>query len=218
MKRKKKVNSIVRKFAKNAGFSLIEVLLAIVILGLVAAPILQIFVTSAQINHRSRKIMAATDVAATTMEYLTSLKFDDTTDGIKVIMADTNNVERIPGLFTASGIALPVSLSTLDAFRNELVASYSAVSGNKVFINSISGDNFLGVAFNSVDYNNYEFDVIVWFESNNTGSDDFYTYDVTIEVYDTGEVITQDPDGNDVVSTAHFVEKLITVEGAVANK
>ncbi len=215
MKRKKNI----AKRVGNSGFSLIEVLLAIVILGLVAAPILQIFVTSAQINHRSREIMAATDVANTTMEYLTSLKFDDTTDGIKVIMADTNSVERVPGLsYTASGTQLPVSYATLDAFRNEIIASYSATAGKKVYINSIASDDYLGVALNAVQYNNYELDVIIWFDSNDTGSDKFYTYDVTIEVYKPGEVTTVDADGNSVTSTQHFAEKIVTIEGAVANK
>lgn len=207
------------KRAGNGGFSLIEVLLAIVILGLVAAPILQIFVTSAQINHRSKEIMAATDVANTTMEYLTSLKFDDTTDGIKVIMADTNSIERVPGLsYTASGTQLSTSYATLDAFRSELIASYSATAGKKVYINSIDGDSYLGVALNAVKYSNYELDVIIWFDSNDTGSDKFYTYDVTIEVYKPEEVTTVDEDGNSVTSTQHFAEKLVTIEGAVANE
>lgn len=215
MKRKKNA----KKGAGNHGFSLIEVLLAIVILGLIAAPILQIFVTSAQINHRSKEIMAATDVANTTMEYLTSLKYADTTDGIKVIMTDVNSIERVPGLnYTASGTQLPVSLSTLDAFRSELLATYSASAGKKVFINPIANDAYLGVALHAVEYSNYEFDVIIWFESNNAGSDKFYTYDVTIEVYNTEEVTTVDIDGNSETNTVHYVEKIVTINGAVANE
>ncbi len=212
-------NKDAKKNANNGGFSLVEVLLAIIILGLVAAPILQIFVTSAQINLRSKEIMAATDVANTTMEYLTSLKYGDATEGIKSVMTDTNSVERVPGLsYTAGGTQLATSYANLNDFLSALNTSYGTASGKKVYINSIANDAYLGVALNSVEYDNYKFDVIIWFESNNGGSDTFYTYDVLIEVYGTEEAVVEDDEGNRDVVTTHYVEKIVTIDGAVANE
>lgn len=211
MKRKKKANSIVRKIAKNAGFSLIEVLLAIVILGLVAAPILQIFVTSAQINLRARKTMAATDVANTTMEYLTSLKFEGDT-GISKLFTDAALADRIPGLGYSAEASNVSSYEDISYFRTDVVNSQED-SDYSLLTNSVTG-KCLGLALYGVDYDSYEFDMIIWFDSNKTGTAEYYTYDVTLEVYE--PVDTVDADENPM--TLHFAEPLITVEGAVANK
>lgn len=220
MKRKKKANTVVKKIAKNTGFSLLEVLLAIVILGLVAAPILQIFVTSAQMNLRARKIMAATDVANTTMEYLTSLKFEGDTGSITKIFTDTVDGERIPGLgYTAEAENISTYESMTD-FKTAILGSYTGTNASKLYTNNVSG-KCLGVAVNNVEYNNYIFDMIIWFDSNKTGTAQYYTYDVTIEVYEAQKVTTSedaDGDGNPDTSTTHFAEQLISVEGAVANK
>ena len=220
MKRKKNASKIVKKIKGNLGFSLIEVLLAIVILGLVAAPILQIFVTSAQMNLRSRKLMAATDVANVTMEYLTGMKYDEGTESVKTVFATTDPRMRIPALsYDCSGTTLATSYASLTDFRNHVLTSYTGHGNSpKVYINSISGDAYLGVAMKGVTYNNYTFDMIVWFQSNNTGTAQFYTYDVTVEVYDSEQIMVEASDGTSTPNTIHFTERLITVEGAVANK
>lgn len=219
MKRKNKMNRIIQKINGNIGFSLIEVLLAIVILGLIAAPVLQIFVTSAQINLRSRKLMAATDVANVTMEYLTGLKFDEGEESVKTVFTATTG-ERIPALsYSCNGEALGTSYATIDTFKTQVLSSYTGhISNPKMYINSISGDTYLGLAMKSVTYNEYTFDMIIWFQSNKTGSAEFYTYDVIVEVFDTVTVTVEDDEGNRDDQTTHFTESLIKVEGAVANK
>lgn len=220
MKRKKNASKVVKKIKGNLGFSLIEVLLAILILGLIAAPVLQLFVTSAQVNLRSRKLMAATDVANVTMEYLTGLKYDEGTESIKTVFTTTDPRMRIPALsYDCSGTALATSLSSMDALRNHALANYTGHGNSpKIYINSISGDTYLGVVMKGVTYNEYTFDMIIWFQSNNTGSAQFYTYDVTVEVYDSEQIMVEASDGTFTPNTIHFTEKLITVEGAVANK
>lgn len=52
------------------GFSLVEVLLAIVILALIATPIASAFYTSLSTNLKSRKLMAATDFTSSIIEEL----------------------------------------------------------------------------------------------------------------------------------------------------
>jgi len=65
-------------FKKNAkGFSLVEVLCAIVLLALVATPILQALCQGMVVNNKSRKMLAAADLASDTMEFVSSLSFND---------------------------------------------------------------------------------------------------------------------------------------------
>ncbi len=211
MKRKKQNKAKL----KNLGFSLIEVLLAIVILGLVAAPILQIFLTSAKINNRSREVMAATDVANLTMEYLTSMDFDN---DIKPLLTENTSTERFPALsYTATATDMGTSHGTLADFESNIVANYTADS-KQIFYNSIMGDSCLGVAVKDIEYNGFTFDMIIWFESNKEGSDEYYTYDVVLEVFKAQDAIVEDDEGNKSEVFSHFNEKIITVDGAVANK
>ncbi len=66
------------KLLNQKGFSLVEVLMAVVILGLIAAPIMQMLMTSYQVNKRSKRLMVASDISQTTMEAITALCWEDT--------------------------------------------------------------------------------------------------------------------------------------------
>lgn len=210
----------------NRGFSLVEVLLAIVILGLVAAPILQMFVTSAQINLRSRKLMAATDVATVTMEYMNGMKFDGD-DGIKEIFTNTSIVDKLPAISYSTSYVEnmgSVSSSSAETFANQVIlkrealsgAGYS-VSGKRVFW-GMNGDD-VGVALQNVEYNGQTLDMVIWFDNTKTAGDIYYTYDVEIVVYDVSKESSVDEHGNlSTAETSHFSEYLISVNGAVANR
>lgn len=210
----------------NRGFSLVEVLLAIVILGLVAAPILQMFVTSAQINLRSRKLMAATDVATITMEYMNGMKFDGD-DGIKEIFTNTSIVDKLPAISYSTSYVEnmgSVSSSSAETFANQVIlkrealsgAGYS-VSGKRVFW-GMNGDD-VGVALQNVEYNGQTLDMVIWFDNTKTAGDIYYTYDVEIVVYDVSKESSVDEHGNlSTAETSHFSEYLISVNGAVANR
>ena len=52
----------------NEGFSLVELLIAIVILSIIVVPLLHSFVTSARTNAKSRTTMHATAIAEDVME------------------------------------------------------------------------------------------------------------------------------------------------------
>ncbi len=58
------------KKLNNNGFSLLEVLIAMVILALVSIPLLHSFVTTAKTNGRAKILMRATDCAENLMESL----------------------------------------------------------------------------------------------------------------------------------------------------
>lgn len=55
---------------RNGGFSLIEVLIAVVVLAIVAIPMIHLFLTSTKINVKSRETLRATTVAQDIMEGL----------------------------------------------------------------------------------------------------------------------------------------------------
>ena len=59
MKQKEKVQQL----NKNAGFSLLELLIAVTILAIITIPMLHMFVTSAKINGKSRITLRATVLA-----------------------------------------------------------------------------------------------------------------------------------------------------------
>lgn len=57
-----------KKQLNNGGFSLLEVLVAMVILAIVSIPLLHSFVTTARTNAKAKVLMKATDVAENTVE------------------------------------------------------------------------------------------------------------------------------------------------------
>lgn len=68
-----------KKKRKNGGFSLIEVVLAVCVLGLVAAPVLQMFYSSYAVNLKSKRYLAAADLLQTTMEKVSSMSYENVT-------------------------------------------------------------------------------------------------------------------------------------------
>lgn len=63
--------------ASNAGFSLVELLIAVVILAIIAIPMLHMFVTSTNINVKSRQMLRATTVAQDIMEGLKAYTLEE---------------------------------------------------------------------------------------------------------------------------------------------
>jgi len=69
----------------NKGFTLIEILVAIVALALVVVPLLQGFVTTAKLNTKSREKMMATNVAQAHMEQYSGLTIEEIDKEIKML-------------------------------------------------------------------------------------------------------------------------------------
>lgn len=66
-----------KKRSGNEGFSLVEVLCAVVLLAIIAAPVLQMFYSSYAMNQRSKKYLAAADLAQTVMEGISAQTYED---------------------------------------------------------------------------------------------------------------------------------------------
>lgn len=76
MKQKEKVQQL----NKNAGFSLLELLIAVTILAIITIPMLHMFVTSARINGKSRITLRATVLAQDIVEGLKAYHIDEIRD------------------------------------------------------------------------------------------------------------------------------------------
>lgn len=81
-----------RKLNKDAGFSLLELLIAVVILAIIVIPMLNLFLSSNRLNIKSRQTLRATTLAQDIMEGLKAYdieelkdQFNNPTDGFYVI-------------------------------------------------------------------------------------------------------------------------------------
>lgn len=67
----------------NGGFSLVELLVTILIIGIMSVPMIRSFVVTANVNHKARRIQNATDVAQNIAEYYGNVKLADIIPTIK---------------------------------------------------------------------------------------------------------------------------------------
>ncbi|MCM1539528.1 MAG: prepilin-type N-terminal cleavage/methylation domain-containing protein, partial [bacterium] len=63
--------------ADQKGFTLLEVLIAMIILAVIAIPICRVYVSAAQTNAKARKQASATAVAENTMEGINAFSYED---------------------------------------------------------------------------------------------------------------------------------------------
>ena len=97
-----------RKQNKDAGFSLVELLIAVVILAIIVIPLMNLFVSSNRINIKSRQTLRATTVAQDIMEGLKAYnieeiraQFNDPAGGFYVIdsrLIKGGVAEETPGM------------------------------------------------------------------------------------------------------------------------
>ena len=85
-----------RRQLNNEGFSLIELLIAIVILSIIVVPLLHSFVTSARTNAKYRNTMHATAIAEDVMEQFEAHTLEEMADTYETVTPTdfTNNVQR----------------------------------------------------------------------------------------------------------------------------
>ena len=72
----------------NKGFTLVEVLIAMTILGIVVVPLLQAFVVSARTNAKAKNLLDATMVAENIMEELKASSFNELAGKYQIISED----------------------------------------------------------------------------------------------------------------------------------
>ncbi len=197
----------------NKGFTLIEVLLAIVILSLVSAPILRGFIVTANTSARARKIMEATDVAQLIVEEISAMTYED---GVKDTFLKDASTNRVPAVgYTAVGEVVSVAgivPAQIPGVFSTAVGSAAADTKKCYRANNASWGDI--VALPNLDYDGKKYDVLICFLPNSGEGTKYYTYNVVVEVYDQDS--TTDEDGN--VTYTHFNHLLVSLETEISNK
>ncbi len=174
------------KFIKKSkkGFSLVEVLLAVILLAIIATPLLQTIVASIRVNNKSKEQMAANDCCTAVLEYIETLDFsDDASHGLKKKI--DNKSFSVPNIYSGStngadSAALSYSGFTSDIFSESRLNS-DASRDSKVMIYAPSINTFV---MSNVEYSKYRFDVTVRISENPAISGgSFSVYDVYVKAY-----------------------------------
>lgn len=189
---------IVKKKKKNnLGFSLLEVLLAVVLLAIIVTPLIQTVYTSMSLNKKSRILMGATDVGQSAVEFFESLTYDD----IKTLLENDGATVNIPAInYTAKaedegggswyGQNTDATTEAEWAERKknwtafaELAAYTNAFAGlNDKYIAFKSSDNFDFYAINKVTSNGFDYDLVVFIKPLFEGTE-YSVYEVQVDVY-----------------------------------
>ena len=111
---KKTIKRIRKK--NNKGFSLLEVLLAVILLAIVVTPLIQTIYTSMTLNKKARILLGATDVGQSYVEYLESLTYessDTSVTTVKTLDSDNDNVITVQKSSNGFNYNLVVTISPL---------------------------------------------------------------------------------------------------------
>lgn len=166
------------------GFSLVEVLLAVILLAIIATPLLQTIIVSIKVNNKSKEQMAANDCCTAVLEYIETLDFsDDPGHGLNKKLTD--KTFNVPNIYTgaswgADSVTIGYNAFTQDVFSATRLNS-DASRDNKVIIYDPTINTFV---MSNVNYSNYRFDVIVSISENTAISGgEFSIYDVYVRAY-----------------------------------
>jgi len=190
------MKKIIKKLKKtNSGFSLLEILLAVVLLAIVVTPLIQTIYTSMSLNKKSRIQMGATDVGQSLVEYFES----QTCDEIKTLLENNGSTVTIGAINYAAvskdetggswyGSSSSQSMSMEERKKNwtlfaELTAYTSVVAGlNDRYIAYKSSDDYDFYCINKVSSNGFDYDLVVFITPiYDTG--DYKVYEVQVDVY-----------------------------------
>ncbi len=117
---------------RDSGFTLVEVLIAVAILAIVSIPILQSFVSVAQVNGKSRRRLSATTVAENMMESckgFSMLEFAAQCD----YYGGRNGVSGVPFTIVADGVVGAIELNNTATAILTTTGDYTAEHGSAGF-------------------------------------------------------------------------------------
>lgn len=204
------------------GFSLVEVLLAIVILAIVAAPIANAFFSSMKTNLKSRDIMGATDFTESIIEEFEKQTFDEI--GAKLernTYGEDDVVERI------ASVGITKDNSTSNKFSDLVDYEDFKTRCNELKIEENVMDIYYGffldeesrahycyfipnVSYSETNEGNfrYKYDVLLEFVDNgiDTKADEYCVYDINVNTYKSGSY------------NKRFVDHRCKMKGSVFNK
>jgi len=140
----------------DKGFSLIEVLCAVVLLGLIAAPFLQMIYSSYSMNQKSKKYLAAADLCQAVMEGVSAQTYEDST----TIGSTSETIQGLGNYYFGTS-----KLGVKGLYGSPKSGSSSTIPQGDCSSNP-DGDAFLGTRdktayFTNVTYGGYKFNVTI---------------------------------------------------------
>ena len=186
---------------ENKAFSLVEVLLAVVLLGLVVTPLIGTVYTSLSINQKSKKLMAATDCAQTLVEYCEAKVQPDLITEMDDYYNHPPKVVKPYGFVHGTSVDFTSGSADMSAFLNSTYTHWNANSNNSIFFKTTINANEQAYAMTSLTYEGYSFNVFLDialdtssyslahdYTLNGTTFEvtprEYSIYNVTVEVYD----------------------------------
>ena len=188
------MKKIIKKIPKfNKGFSLLELLLAVVLLAIVVTPLLQTIYTSMALNNKSRIQMGATNLGQSTLELFESMDYTSIKtllehDGTNISIAALNY--NAPGqklgaydTYTGEGDTDVAKAKKGWSDRISLIANTKVTSllPDK-FIAYKDSDQYDFYTINSVTHNGYDYDMDIFITPLFTGTT-YQLYEIQIDVY-----------------------------------
>lgn len=225
---------------KNSGFTLVEVLVAVAILAVVTIPIIQSFVSVAQVNGKSRRRLSGVTVAESIMEACKSMPLTEfaaqcgyySSSGVPFTILSGNLSSTGGGYsfssFSGSAAELQVKDSKLAAVTNNAAKSAQPIAtGSQQYKLKESTSKTYYFWIGGIEMGGGVYDAIVTYTLNKERSkvtstydpwDDLSTaglrtlryYDVKIDVYRTRSSFTETVYGVNSV-------KVVTIEGSVSD-
>lgn len=157
------------KKLNNKGYSMIEVITAVILLSAVAIPLLTSFITSIRVNAKSRQMQRVTAAAESVMEGFKAYHYDDLLKQFK--SADSNDFKIYNISVSESGS----SITTLEAYSCKDPSTVPALKvstvNNKGNATTVDTAEF---AMKGLNYQGTKYDVQVTIEPYENGSDSAY--------------------------------------------
>lgn len=167
----------------NSGFSILEVLIAVVILAIIIVPMFHSFVSSHRMNTKSKQIMRATTLAQNEMEIFEKEKIEDLVDPAKFSYTVTGPEADGSYVFERSNITNDESGAS--ASRYDVVVKlnperedasgryYDANTRELLYVNTVGeldAGSFVQPIRNANNLNGYDDNVYGWFYNNKLSS------------------------------------------------
>lgn len=173
----------IKRKRHNKGFSLVEVLCAIVLLGLIAAPLIQMIYSSYETNQKSKKYLAATDLCQAVMEGISAQTYEDS----KTQGTSSETIEGLGNYYFGTS-----KLGVKGLYGSPKSNSVSTIPVGDCSSNP-DGDAFQGnrdktAYFTKVSYGGFKFNVTITAKESGVypvaSNKKYYTIPMEVAVYD----------------------------------
>ena len=164
------------KKKNDFGFSLVEVLMAVALLGLVAAPLLQMFYSSFAMNVKSKRYLAAADLTQAIMEGVSAHSWEDSTP----TKSGSSAVPQLRSYYYNGGAAL----SGIIGPGQKSITPGSSVKGHFYTSNVDLTNKTVTYRINDITYAGYPFEVVLKYDYSGEIPAGYYSVPVTLMVYD----------------------------------